>query len=92
VPLVVTENGISTNDDAQRVAYLDAALHGLHACLEDGLDVRGYYQWSLLDNFEWVLGYSQRFGIVEVDRQTFARRPKPSAYWYGEIARRNALA
>ena len=60
-------------------------------CLDDGIDVRGYFYWSLLDNFEWVLGYRPTFGLVAVDRETFERRPKPSASWLGGIARANAL-
>ena len=67
------------------------ALTGVRRCLDDGIDVRGYFYWSLLDNFEWVLGYGPTFGMVEVDRQTFERRPKPSAAWLGGIARANAL-
>jgi beta-glucosidase len=91
LPVYVTENGIGTNDDDQRVEYVTRALIGVRRCLDDGIDVRGYFYWSLLDNFEWVLGYGPTFGIVEVDRQTFERRPKPSAAWLGGIARTNAL-
>jgi beta-glucosidase len=91
VPVFVTENGIGTEDDAQRRAFLSAAIAGVHRCLADGIDVRGYLHWSLLDNFEWVLGYGPRFGLVEVERSTFERRPKPSAGWFGEVARANAL-
>jgi beta-glucosidase len=91
VPIFVTENGIATTNDRRRIDYLEEALVGLHRCIRDGLDVRGYCQWSLLDNFEWVLGYSQRFGIVSVDRTTFVRTPKDSAHWYGAVARANAL-
>jgi beta-glucosidase len=91
VPLIVTENGIATTDDARRIAYIDEALRGLHRTIADGIDVRGYCQWSLLDNFEWVLGYSQKFGIVDVDLETFERRPKPSAHWFGAVARSNVL-
>lgn len=92
IPVIMTENGIATTDDTRRIAYLDAALRGLHNCLQDGIDVRGYYQWSLLDNFEWVLGYSMRFGIVDVDRTTFERIPKPSAHWFGNVAKNNTLS
>jgi beta-glucosidase len=91
VPLLVTENGIGTDDDAQRIAYVQEALRGVGRCLADGLDVRGYTYWSLLDNFEWAFGYGPRFGLVEVDRSTFARTPKPSALWFGEVAKANAL-
>jgi beta-glucosidase len=87
IPLVVTENGIGTNDDTQRIRYLGEALRGLQKARDDGVDVRGYFQWSLLDNFEWVLGYAPKFGIVAVDRTTFARTPKPSAQWYAEAIR-----
>ena len=64
----------------------------MQRCLADGIDVRGYFYWSLLDNFEWVLGYRPTFGLTEVDRATFERRPKPSAAWFGDVARANALA
>ena len=67
-PILVTENGLATADDAERIRYVDEALHGVHACLADGIDVRGYTYWSLLDNFEWTYGYVPKFGIVEVDR------------------------
>jgi beta-glucosidase len=87
LPVFVTENGIGTNDDTQRIRYLTDALRGVRNAQDDGVDVRGYFQWSLLDNFEWVLGYGPKFGIVEVDRTTFARTPKPSARWYAETAR-----
>jgi beta-glucosidase len=91
VPLLVTENGIGTTDDRQRIAYVHAALEGVLRALADGVDVRGYTYWSLLDNFEWAFGYRPRFGLVTVDRATFARTAKPSAAWYGEVARANAL-
>jgi beta-glucosidase len=91
VPVYVTENGIGTDDDGERVAYVTSALAGLARCLEDGVDVRGYFCWSLLDNFEWALGYRPRFGLVAVDRETQQRTPKPSARWLGAIARANAF-
>ncbi|HTT87264.1 MAG TPA: family 1 glycosylhydrolase [Acidimicrobiales bacterium] len=91
IPVLVTENGIGTADDTQRIAYVAEALAGVQRCLADGIDVRGYFYWSLLDNFEWVLGYAPRFGLTEVDPVTFERRPKPSASWFGGIARANAL-
>lgn len=92
LPAIVTENGIGTDDDTRRIAYLGEALAGLRRCLEDGIKVRGYCQWSLLDNFEWMMGYKPTFGIVAVDRKTQERTPKPSASWLGEIARNNAVA
>jgi beta-glucosidase len=63
----------------------------LSTAIDGGADVRGYVHWSLLDNFEWMLGYAPTFGLVSVDRKTFARTPKPSLAWLGEVARRNGL-
>ncbi len=91
VPVVVTENGMATDDDDARIAYTDDALRGVGRCLVDGIDVRGYLHWTLLDNFEWMAGYSKTFGLVEVDRTTFARRPKPSLAWLGALARQRSL-
>jgi beta-glucosidase len=86
IPILVTENGIATAHDEKRIAYMEAALGEIKACLAAGIDVRSYVYWSLLDNFEWAFGYAPTFGLVAVDRQTFERRPKPSAYWLGEFA------
>jgi len=91
VPLLVTENGIATDTDAERIEYVEQALSGVLASLADGIDVRGYVYWSLLDNFEWILGYRPTFGLVAVDRATQARTVKPSARWLGDIARANAM-
>jgi len=91
VPLLVTENGIGTTDDEQRIDYVRQALGGLLDAVADGVDVRGYTYWSLLDNFEWALGYRPRFGIVSVDRETFARTTKPSAAWLASVAAANSL-
>jgi beta-glucosidase len=91
VPVLVTENGIGTDDDNLRVDYVRRALGGVRTCLDDGIDVRGYTYWSALDNFEWALGYGPTFGIIAVDRQTFVRTPKPSAAWLGQIAKANAM-
>jgi beta-glucosidase len=90
VPVYVTENGVATDDDTRRVEYIKRALAGVERCLADGIDVRGYIHWSLLDNFEWVFGYRPRFGLVSVNRETFERTVKPSARFLGDIARRNA--
>ena len=91
VPVLVTENGIATARDERRIAYMEAALREVQGCLADGIDVRSYLYWSWLDNFEWGFGYAPTFGLVAVDRQTFARHPKPSAAWLGEVARRRSL-
>ena len=91
VPLWVTENGIGTDDDSQRVGFVASALKGVLDVIAEGVDVRGYAYWSLLDNFEWAFGYRPKFGLVTVDRATFERRPKPSALWLSEVARANRL-
>jgi len=90
-PIYVTESGIGTKDDTRRIAYIDGALAELRACLDEGIDVRSYIHWSLLDNYEWFAGYSQNFGLVSVDRATFRRRPKPSAHHLAAIVRRRAI-
>ncbi len=89
-PILVTENGIATRHDPERVEYTRDALAGLRCAINDGIDVRGYLHWSLLDNYEWG-SYQPTFGLVEVDRDTFARTIKPSARWLGSVARANRL-
>ena len=91
LPVYVTENGIGTDDDALRIDYVARALAGVRDCIDEGIDVRGYFYWSLLDNFEWVLGYGPTFGLVACDRETFERSPKPSAAFFGGVARANGL-
>jgi beta-glucosidase len=90
MPLVVTENGVATADDERRIAYTTHALTDLAEAVADGIDIRGYCHWSLLDNFEWGR-WHPTFGLIAVDRETFERRPKPSLAWLGSVARRNAL-
>ena len=89
VPLMVTENGIATDDDERRIAYTAAALLGLQAAMDDGADVRGYLHWSALDNYEWG-SFLPTFGLIGWDKQTFERRPKPSLTWLGQRAREHA--
>lgn len=91
VPILVTENGIATADDRERIEFVERALRGVLRCLDDRIDVRGYVYWSAMDNFEWAFGYRPTFGLVAVDRGTLARTEKPSARWLGGIARANAL-
>ena len=86
-PIYVTENGIGTDDDTRRVAFIKRAVQGVQNCLADGLDVRSYLHWSLLDNWEWTRGYGPKFGLVAVDHTTFARTPKPSLAYLGQIAK-----
>jgi beta-glucosidase len=87
-PIYVTESGIGTDDDARRIAWLDDSLAELRKCLAEGIDVKSYIYWSLLDNFEWTSGYAQHFGLVSVDRATFARAPKPSAHHFARLIAR----
>ncbi|KMO97817.1 GH1 family beta-glucosidase [Streptomyces roseus] len=100
VPLMITENGAAYGDyadpegdvhDPDRIGYLHGHLASVHRAIEDGADVRGYFVWSLLDNFEWAYGYSKRFGLVHVDFATQRRTPKDSARWYAEVIARNGL-
>ncbi|MGB8411239.1 MAG: family 1 glycosylhydrolase [Candidatus Binatus sp.] len=91
VPVIVTENGIGTDKDDRRIEYVRRALNGVARCIRDGIDVRGYCYWSLLDNFEWNSGYRPTFGLVAVNRETQARSLKPSAKWLGDIARAGAI-
>lgn len=90
-PIYVTESGIGTDDDARRIAYIDQALDGVRACLDEGIPVHSYLYWSLLDNFEWASGFDKHFGLVAVDLKTFRRTPKPSAAHLGAIARANRI-
>lgn len=90
-PIFITENGIATSDDDRRILYTERALEGLTAAMTDGADVRGYFHWSLLDNFEWG-HWTPTFGLASVDRVTFERKPKPSLAWLGGVARANGVA
>ena len=81
--LIVTENGIAVADDSQRIAFLEKALEGVQNCIADGIPVKGYCYWSLLDNFEWQKGYSMTFGLIGVDRTTQKRMPKDRFYYLG---------
>ncbi|MFI1730149.1 GH1 family beta-glucosidase [Streptomyces acidicola] len=100
LPLYITENGAAYDDkpdpdgrvhDPERIAYLHGHLSAVRRAISDGADVRGYYQWSLMDNFEWSYGYEKRFGMVYVDYATLKRTPKSSARWYSEAARTGTL-
>ena len=90
-PILITEHGLSTNDDSDRAKFIPAALSHLLDAIEDGVPVIGYIHWSFLDNFEWIFGYEPKFGLVSVDRSTMERTRKPSSFVYQEIATNNAL-
>jgi beta-glucosidase len=98
-PLMITENGAAFADevvdgrihDIQRVSYLHDHIAAVLDAYEQGVDVRGYFAWSLLDNFEWAWGYERRFGIIRVDYETLERTWKDSAFWYRTLAKTNTL-
>lgn len=90
IPLLVTENGIATSDDDERIAYTHGALSSVAEAISEGVPVRGYLHWSWLDNYEWG-SYLPTFGLVAVDRESFVRSPRRSATWLGAISRANAL-
>ena len=83
--LIVTENGIATADDSRRVEFIRRATAGVERCLQDGIPVKGYFYWSLMDNFEWQKGFSMQFGLIAVDRETMARTPKESLRVLGSL-------
>jgi beta-glucosidase len=96
--IYITENGCAVEDvpdesgfvaDWRRVDYLRAHIRAVHQAIQAGVDVRGYYVWSLLDNFEWASGYGPRFGLVRVDYDTLRRIPKQSARWYSDVIAHN---
>jgi beta-glucosidase len=90
-PVYITENGCAANDDRFRIVYLALHLSALREAMERGVDVRGYFHWSLLDNYEWT-SFIPRFGLVAVDFRTFRRTPKPSAFFYREVIRENGFS
>ncbi len=100
-PIIITENGMAGHDwvaldgkvhDPQRIDFLERHLSELRRAIADGVDVRGYLQWSLMDNFEWAEGYLRRFGIIHIDYPTGRRTLKDSARWYGEVIRSNGAS
>lgn len=92
VPIVVTEHGISTHDDALRVAFIDPSLDGLARAIAAGVPVLGYFHWTLMDNYEWVFGYEGQLGLFSVDRATFVRTPKASAATYAAAVAARVIA
>ena len=90
-PIYITENGIAAADDSVRRDFILDVLREVWNAIQDGTDVRGYFHWTSMDNFEWARGYSMRFGIIDCDRNTLERTPKPSASVYAEIAGANCL-
>ncbi|MFN8472478.1 MAG: glycoside hydrolase family 1 protein [Anaerolineae bacterium] len=91
LPIVISEHGLLENNEKRRPAYMLESLAGLHRAIRDGANVRGYFHWSLVDNFEWAEGYSARFGLIHLDLATQARTVKPSGYLYSDIAETNGI-
>ena len=101
LPIYITENGLSSNDwpaldgrvhDPQRIDFTTRYLRELERAVRDGVDVRGYFHWSIMDNFEWAEGFKERFGLVHVDYVTQKRTLKDSAYWYKRVIATNGKA
>lgn len=102
IPIFVTENGYGEKDkpntqtedllnDTRRADYMSSYLGALETSMREGADVRGYFAWSLLDNFEWISGYTERFGIYHADYATLKRTPKFSAFWYKNFIAQNLM-
>jgi beta-glucosidase len=95
--IYITENGCSLDEpdlesavnDTLRQDFLESYLRECRTAIDQGVDLRGYFAWSLMDNFEWAFGYEQRFGLLRVDYETMERTPKQSADWYGAAIRSN---
>ncbi len=91
LPIYITENGVAAQDDCKREKFIVDHLTEIYHALKAGVDVRGYFHWSLLDNFEWEKGFEPKFGLVDVDLKTFKRTIKPSGELYAKIAKNNAV-
>ena len=90
-PIYITENGLADKSDKKRAQFIKDHLYWIHKAIKEDVNVRGYFYWSLLDNFEWDKGFWPRFGLVEVDFQTFERKIRPSAYQYAKVCKNNKL-
>jgi beta-glucosidase len=92
IPLIITENGIATHDSEKKVKYMKRHVDVIERCLKNGLDVRGYYYWTLIDNYEWLHGLDARFGLYRVDFETLRRFPTSAAAYYSYLIQsRSAL-
>jgi len=91
LPVIIAENGICTTDDQVRWDFIQNHLKATHRAIEQGVDVKGYLYWSLMDNFEWAYGYGPRFGLVDINYNTFQRTPRESAIKFGEICKSGVL-
>ena len=91
MPIFITENGLADSQDKLRKDFIRDHLIWLHKATEEGVDVKGYFHWSLIDNFEWALGFEPRFGLIEIDYKTQKRIFRPSSLYYSEITKTNQL-
>jgi len=91
LPLYITENGLADKDDKKRKDFIKSHLIEVHRAIDKGADVRGYFHWSLMDNFEWEKGFAARFGLIQIDYKTMERKPRKSAYYFAKICRDNSL-
>ena len=91
LPIYVLENGLADASDEKRADFIRAHLRSVRQAIAEGADVRGYFHWSLMDNFEWADGFEPKFGLYQVDFKTFKRAPRPSAAVYAEICKNNGL-
>lgn len=89
VPIIITENGIATHDGQKKIKFIKGHVDVLERCLENGIDVRGYFYWSLIDNYEWLRGFDARFGLYRVDFDTFERKPTSAANFYSYLIKKN---
>ncbi len=92
MPIYITENGLVETDRDDQTRYMVTHLKAIHQAIGQGADVRGYFWWSLLDNFEWSEGYTPRFGLYRMDLPSQQRQPKPAAEVYAEMIRSNAIS
>ena len=92
LPIIITENGVENADDSLRPTYLAQHIHQLWRAVNFNFPIKGYFHWTLVDNFEWERGWTQRFGLWELDIETQARRKRPSADFYSDICGKNGLS
>ncbi len=91
IPIIITENGIADGNDSKRSRFILDHLSWLAQAIKEGVNVKGYFHWSLIDNFEWHLGRHPKFGLFEVNYETFERTPRKSAFSYGKICKNNSI-
>jgi beta-glucosidase len=90
-PIYILENGLADSVDKFRKDFIKEHLVWIHKAIEEKIDVKGYFHWSLIDNFEWDRGFWPRFGLIEINYQNLERKPRPSAFYYAKICKENCL-